>query len=154
MSESNLKLIKEMIARSLSEGPGDGKVDASDVEALKGIASDIGSTPAKGALPTLQSTFDAIDRETRLGQLGQSGRDEIIQLMTARRRWASGGERPGGGSDIDAIIEWYGSPSFEALYDWFMGSGDMPYAVAKGRADIGPEEWILDQLISIEDGTA
>jgi len=51
--------------------------------------------------------------------------------------------------DIDYMMETivYGEPLFQELYEYFMG--DMPYDVAKGRADLMSDEWILDRIQEI-----
>ena len=48
--------------------------------------------------------------------------------------------------DIDYIMETivYGEPLFQDLFEYFIG--DMPYDVAKGRADLRSDEWILDRV--------
>ena len=48
--------------------------------------------------------------------------------------------------DIDYIIETivYGEPLFQELFEYFIG--DMPYDVAKGRADLMSDEWIVDRV--------
>ena len=48
--------------------------------------------------------------------------------------------------DIDYMMETivYGEPLFQELYEYFIG--DMPYDVAKGRADVMSDEWILDRV--------
>ena len=48
--------------------------------------------------------------------------------------------------DVDKFMETivYGEPLFQELYEYFMG--DMPYDVAKGRADVMSDEWILDRV--------
>lgn len=39
----------------------------------------------------------------------------------------------------------YGTDFFNDLYDYFVGSGKMPYQIAKGRTGT-PDQWIADQL--------
>jgi hypothetical protein len=48
--------------------------------------------------------------------------------------------------DIDYMMETivYGEPLFQDLFEYFIG--DMPYDVAKGRADLMSDEWILDRV--------
>ena len=48
--------------------------------------------------------------------------------------------------DIDYMMETivYGEPLFLELFEYFIG--DMPYDVAKGRADLMSDEWILDRV--------
>jgi len=48
--------------------------------------------------------------------------------------------------DIDYMMETivYGEPLFQELFEYFIG--DMPYDVAKGRADLMSDEWILDRV--------
>jgi len=48
--------------------------------------------------------------------------------------------------DIDYIMETivYGEPLFQELFEYFIG--DMPYDVAKGRADLMSDEWIVDRV--------
>lgn len=41
----------------------------------------------------------------------------------------------------------YGSPLFDKLYDWYSGSGEMPYGVQTGDDDT-PDTWILDRLFT------
>ena len=52
------------------------------------------------------------------------------------------------GMDLDQIVE-YGEPLYEALFDYYMHSGEMPYDVAKARADVMPDEWIYDKLCEL-----
>ena len=57
--------------------------------------------------------------------------------------------------DLDGDIEYlmetiiYGEPLYEELFGYYMNSGDMPYDVAKGRADVMPDEWIVDRIQEI-----
>ena len=48
--------------------------------------------------------------------------------------------------DIDYMMETivYEEPLFQELFEYFIG--DMPYDVAKGRADLMSDEWILDRV--------
>ena len=48
--------------------------------------------------------------------------------------------------DIDYMMETivYGEPLFQDLFEYFIG--DMPYDVAKGRADLMSDEWIVDRV--------
>jgi len=48
--------------------------------------------------------------------------------------------------DIDYMMETivYGEPLFQELFEYFIG--DMPYDVAKGRADLMSDEWIIDRV--------
>ena len=46
---------------------------------------------------------------------------------------------------IEGEDEFYGSEAFGKLYDYFCGSGEMPYGVAKARTG-DPDVWILDYL--------
>jgi hypothetical protein len=41
--------------------------------------------------------------------------------------------------------EFYGSEAYGKLFDYFEGSGEMPYGVAKCR-DEAPDDWILEYL--------
>jgi hypothetical protein len=38
------------------------------------------------------------------------------------------------------------SPLYNELYSYFLNSGEMPYDVARARADVMPDEWIVDKL--------
>ena len=51
--------------------------------------------------------------------------------------------------DIDYMMETivYGEPLFQELFEYFIG--DMPYDVAKGRADLMSDEWIVDRIQEI-----
>ena len=53
--------------------------------------------------------------------------------------------------DIDYMMETivYGEPLFQELFEYFIGEGEMPYDVAKGRADIMSDEWIVDRIQEI-----
>ena len=42
------------------------------------------------------------------------------------------------------------SEVFEDLYGYYMDSGEMPYDVAKARADVMPDEWIADRLYDMK----
>jgi hypothetical protein len=44
----------------------------------------------------------------------------------------------------------YASEVFEDLYGYYMDSGEMPYDVAKARADVMPDEWIADRLYDMK----
>ena len=44
-------------------------------------------------------------------------------------------------TDLDDIE--YGDPVYDDLFTYYMNSGEMPYDVAKARADIMPDEWII-----------
>jgi len=48
---------------------------------------------------------------------------------------------------MDAIV--YGEPLFQELFEYFIGEGEMPYDVAKGRADVMSDEWIVDRIQEI-----
>ena len=52
--------------------------------------------------------------------------------------------------DIDYMMETivYGEPLFQELFEYFIG--DMPYDVAKGRADLMSDEWIADRLYDMK----
>ncbi len=41
----------------------------------------------------------------------------------------------------------YGEPLFQELFEYFIG--DMPYDVAKGRADLMSDVWIADRLYEL-----
>ena len=43
----------------------------------------------------------------------------------------------------------YASEVFEDLYGYYMDSGEMPYDVMKGRADVMSDEWIVDRIQEI-----
>jgi hypothetical protein len=53
--------------------------------------------------------------------------------------------------DVDKFMETiiYGEPLFQELFEYFMGEGEMPYDVAKGRADVMSDEWIVDRIQEI-----
>ena len=55
------------------------------------------------------------------------------------------------GGDVDKFMETivYGEPLFRELFEYFMGEGEMPYDVAKGRADVMSDEWIVDRIQEI-----
>ena len=38
------------------------------------------------------------------------------------------------------------TPLYEELYSYFLNSGEMPYDVAKARANVMPDEWIVERL--------
>ena len=44
----------------------------------------------------------------------------------------------------------YASEVFEDLYGYYMDSGEMPYDVAKARAEVMPDEWIADRLYDMK----
>ena len=52
------------------------------------------------------------------------------------------------GMDIDQLVE-YGEPLYEELFGYYMDSGEMPYDVMKGRADVMSDEWIVDRIQEI-----
>jgi hypothetical protein len=46
---------------------------------------------------------------------------------------------------VNGTVDFYGTSSFQKLYNWFLDSGEMPYGIAKAR--IGdPDVWILETL--------
>lgn len=47
--------------------------------------------------------------------------------------------------DGGAVAIEYGSALYEALYEHFASTGEMPYGVAKGRTD-DPESWINREM--------
>ncbi len=50
------------------------------------------------------------------------------------------------GAYIEGSLEFYGSPAYDKLYEYFaFETGEMPYEVAKARTAT-PDEWILDYL--------
>ena len=51
------------------------------------------------------------------------------------------------GLDLDQIVE-YGEPLYEALFDYYMHSGEMPYGVMKARTG-DPDVWIADRLYEL-----
>jgi hypothetical protein len=52
---------------------------------------------------------------------------------------------------IRGEIDFYGTDSFEKLYNYFLDSGEMPYGVAKARTG-DPDYWILDQMGVVDEG--
>ena len=46
---------------------------------------------------------------------------------------------------ISDELDFYGTPAFEKLYNYFCDSGEMPYEVAKARTET-PDVWILERL--------
>jgi len=53
--------------------------------------------------------------------------------------------------DIEYLMETiiYGEPLYEELFGYYMNSGEMPYDVMKGRADVMSDEWIVDRIQEI-----
>ena len=49
---------------------------------------------------------------------------------------------------LDFNDDFYGSSSYDKLYDYFCGMGEMPYGVAKFRTG-DPDVWILERLEAI-----
>ena len=43
------------------------------------------------------------------------------------------------------VEEFYATPAFNKLYEYFFNNGLMPYEVAKARTEC-PEDWILDSI--------
>ena len=50
---------------------------------------------------------------------------------------------------MDTIVYGADEPLFMELYEYFIGEGEMPYDVAKGRADVNSDEWIVDRIQEI-----
>ena len=50
---------------------------------------------------------------------------------------------------MDTIVYGADEPLFQELYEYFIGEGEMPYDVAKGRADVNSDEWIVDRIQEI-----
>ena len=50
-------------------------------------------------------------------------------------------------TDLEQIE--YASEVFEDLYGYYMDSGEMPYDVAKARADVMPDDWIVDRVFEM-----
>ena len=48
-------------------------------------------------------------------------------------------------SYISDDLDFYGTPAFDKLYNYFCDSGEMPYEVAKARTET-PDVWILERL--------
>ena len=48
---------------------------------------------------------------------------------------------------MDTIVYGADEPLFMELFDYFIG--EMPYDVAKGRADVMSDEWIADRIQEI-----
>ena len=48
---------------------------------------------------------------------------------------------------MDTIVYGADEPLFMELFDYFIG--EMPYDVAKGRADVMSDEWIVDRIQEI-----
>ena len=47
---------------------------------------------------------------------------------------------------IDGDLDFYGTPAYEKLYEYFtFETGQMPYGTAKAR-DGDPDLWILDEI--------
>jgi hypothetical protein len=46
---------------------------------------------------------------------------------------------------LAGIDEFYDTPAFNKLYEYFMDTQEMPYDVAKARTEC-PDEWILNHL--------
>jgi hypothetical protein len=46
---------------------------------------------------------------------------------------------------LAGIDDFYDTPAFNKLYEYFMDTQEMPYDVAKARTEC-PDEWILDRL--------
>ena len=50
---------------------------------------------------------------------------------------------------MDTIVYGADEPLFMDLFEYFSGEGEMPYDVAKGRADVMSDEWIVDRIQEI-----
>ena len=50
---------------------------------------------------------------------------------------------------MDTIVYGADEPLFMELYEYFISEGEMPYDVAKGRADMNSDEWIVDRIQEI-----
>ena len=50
---------------------------------------------------------------------------------------------------MDTIVYGIDEPLFMELYEYFISEGEMPYDVAKGRADVNSDEWIVDRIQEI-----
>jgi hypothetical protein len=50
---------------------------------------------------------------------------------------------------MDTIVYGADEPLFMELFEYFIGEGEMPYDVAKGRADMNSDEWIVDRIQEI-----
>ena len=50
---------------------------------------------------------------------------------------------------MDTIVYGADEPLFMELYEYFISEGEMPYDVAKGRADLNSDEWIVDRIQEI-----
>jgi hypothetical protein len=51
------------------------------------------------------------------------------------------------GQDLDTLAE-IGSTLYDELFDYYAGSGEMPYGVMKARTGM-PDEWIADRLYDL-----
>jgi hypothetical protein len=45
---------------------------------------------------------------------------------------------------ISGDLDFYDTPAFNKLYEYFSDSGEMPYEVVKARTET-PDEWILNK---------
>ena len=50
---------------------------------------------------------------------------------------------------MDTIVYGADEPLFMELFEYFISEGEMPYDVAKGRADVNSDEWIVDRIQEI-----
>ena len=53
-------------------------------------------------------------------------------------------------SYLEGIEDFYGTPAYEKLYEYFCDTGEMPYGVAKAR-DGDPDYWIIEKLLEIRE---
>jgi len=55
-------------------------------------------------------------------------------------------------SYIDGSLDFYGTPAYEKLYEYFTAeTGEMPYGIAKAR-DGDPDFWILETIEGLTNG--
>ena len=96
------------------------------------------------AHPAFAAALKGISEQAEIAnrQIKEIGFDVGLNpLETARvLEWVESG---------DPDMEFYGSPEFEKLFDYFaFQTGEMPYGTAKAR-DGMPDEWILDYLAGL-----
>ena len=46
---------------------------------------------------------------------------------------------------IAGDLDFYGTPAYDKLYEYFCNSGEMPYGIAKARTG-DPDLWMLEKL--------
>jgi hypothetical protein len=101
-----------------------------------GDVEEIGSSDVSGWVKQVEQMLDSNPPEA-FGETVNEGSDTLEGILS---KFSADYAKFRAGGDIDENQDF-----FDALYDHYMDSGEMPYTIAKGR-DGDPYEWITQRL--------